>query len=98
MLLFGKPGFVTISFRYNSFLSEPITSIILNLGASRRSADPMLSLHISADSWRLYFYTVGATRLSVQYCSHMVELERKINHDPGLASGGSHIIMAARKR
>lgn len=29
--------------------------------------------------------------------STLVELERKINHDPGLVNSGSHIIMAARK-
>jgi SAM-dependent methyltransferase len=29
--------------------------------------------------------------------STLVELERKLNHDPGLVNGGSHIILAARK-
>ena len=27
----------------------------------------------------------------------LVELEKKINHDPGLVNCGSHIIMATRK-
>jgi hypothetical protein len=48
MPLFGKPGFVTISFRHNSLLCEPITSIILDRAASRRSADLMLTLQILA--------------------------------------------------
>jgi hypothetical protein len=58
MPLFGKPGFVTISFRHNSHLCEPITSIILDRAASRRSADPMLTLQILAAD-RAFIYTVG---------------------------------------
>jgi len=71
MTLFGKPGFVTMFFRHNSLLCERITLIILGFAVSRRSVDPMLTPQISAGSKKLWLYTPGATRVSVQYCSRV---------------------------